>query len=47
MNAVYQWATVVCLAAIVGAMIELITPIGRMETVSYTHLDVYKRQEYS
>ena len=31
MNAVYQWATVVCLAAIVGAMIELITPIGRME----------------
>lgn len=31
MNAVYQWATVVCLSAIVGAMIELITPIGRME----------------
>ena len=31
MNAVYQWATVVCLAAIVGAMIELVTPVGRME----------------
>lgn len=31
MNGVMQWATVVCLAAVVGAMIELITPTGRME----------------
>lgn len=31
MNGVIQWATVVCLAAVVGAMVELVTPSGRME----------------
>ncbi|MCI9272820.1 MAG: stage III sporulation protein AF [Clostridiales bacterium] len=31
MNSVIQWATVVCLAAVVGAMVELVTPSGRME----------------
>ena len=31
MHSVIQWATVVCLAAVVGAMVELVTPSGRME----------------
>lgn len=31
MSGIYEWATVVCLAALTGALVELLTPSGKME----------------
>lgn len=31
MSTIQQWATVICLAALVGTMVEILTPIGSME----------------
>lgn len=31
MNAIREWTTIICLAALASAMVELLTPNGRME----------------